>query len=288
MALLTSNRISSLAVQLLTRTLVLPNTVARIPGAEFSGDNGDTVTVRVPQPGTARTQASPGATITYDTISETPVDVSMTHKYHAKRVTDEELTFDIVDFGAQVTAIQVDAVARGAEDLLAAAMNGVAADASFALTASDADTETQLLAARQALGEANVPAGDRFLAVSPDIATRLLGLDSLRDASQSGSSGALREAEIGRLYGFTIVESNALTAGTAIAYHRTGFVFANRPPATPRGANDSAVASMGGISLRHIFQYQPDILSDASVVSTFAGAAVVDANRVYKMDTATA
>jgi hypothetical protein len=36
--------------------------------------------------------------------------------------------------------------------------------------------------------------------------------------------------------------------------------------------------------MRQIFQYQPDILSDASVLSTFAGANVVDADRVYKLD----
>lgn len=286
MALLTSQRISRLAVGLLSRSIVLPNTVTRIPGAEFSGDNGDTITIRVPQPGTARVQATPGATITYDDVTETPVDVTLKHLYHAKRVTDEEMAFDIVDFGAQVTAVQVDAVARRAEDELASAMNALASDDTFAASASDSDTIATLLAARQALGDANVPAGDRFLAVSSDIATRLLSVEGFRSVEQAGSSDALRDAVIGRLYGFTIVESNALTAGTAVAYHRSGFVFANRPPVTPRGASDSSTASMGSVSLRHIFQYQPDILSDASVVSTFAGAAVVNAARVHKMTTA--
>ena len=90
---------------------------------------------------------------------------------------------------------------------------------------------------------------------------------------------------IGRLYGFTIVESNALTAGTAVAYHRSGFAFANRAPEGVKYATDTSVFSEGGIALRHIFQGQPDILSDASVVSTFAGAAVVAAGRVHKLTT---
>ena len=286
MALLTSQQVSSLSVGLLSRSLVLPNTVSRIPGNEFSGMNGDTITVRTSVPGTAREQATPGATITYDAISEVGVDVTLSHLYHATRVTDEMLTYELVDFGAQVSAIQMDAVARGAEDELATVMNGLASDADFALTASDDDTIATLLEARQALGEANVPAGDRYLAVSSDIATRLLTVEGFRSVEQAGSSTALRDATIGRLYGFTIVESNALTAGTAVAYHRSGFVFANRAPVVPRGASDSATATVGGVSLRHIFQYQPDILSDASVVSTFAGAAVVDANRVVKITTA--
>lgn len=288
MALLTSQSISSLAVSLLTRNLVLPMTVSRVPGSEFSGDNGDTITVRVPQPGAARTQATPGATITYDDVTETGVDVSLSHLYNAKRVTAEEMTFDVVNFGAQVLAVQVDAVARGAEDEIATAMNGVAANDSLDLTASESDTVAKLLAARQALGEANVPTGDRYLAVSPDVATRLLSTDLFLRADDAGTDAAIRDATIGRIFGFSVVESNALTAGTAVAYHRTGFAFANRAPAGVQYAADTSVFSEGGIALRHIFQGQPDILSDASVVTTFAGASVVDTDRIYKLDTATA
>jgi hypothetical protein len=253
--------------------------------SDFPAGNGATVSLRVPSAGSARTQASAGATITYDDVSESTVNLTLSNLYHAKRVTDQELTYSLVDFGAQITSIQVDAVARGAEDLVAAAMNALASEVAFATTASEADTLAKLLAARQALGAANVPAGDRFLAVSPDIATRLLSLQDLRDMSRSGSDGALRDATIGNVFGFTVVESNALTAGTAVAYHRTAFAFANILPANPRGATDSATATYGGVGLRHIFQYQPDILSDASVVSTFAGAALVDGARVVKMTT---
>ena len=288
MAVLTSGGVAGLSVGLLSRSIVLPNTVTRVTRSDFAPGNGDTITLRVPSAGSARTQASAGATITYDDVTETGVDVTLSHLYHAKRVTDQELTYSLVDFGAQVAAVQVDAVARGAEDLLAEAMNDVASEDEFALSATEADTIAVLLNARQQLGAANVPAGDRFLAVSPEIATRLLSLEGLRDASQAGDNGALRQATIGQLFGFTVVESNALDAGTAVAYHRTAFAFANVPPAIPRGANDTATASFGGVALRHIFQYQPDILSDASVVSTFAGAEKVADARVLKMTSAAA
>lgn len=285
MAVLTSTGVASTAVGLLSRSIVLPNTVTRVTRDDFPSGSGASVSLRVPAVGSARTQSSAGATITYDDVSESSVSLTLSHLYHAKRVTDQELTYSLVDFGAQITSVQVDAVARGAEDLVAAAMNGLSSEVAFATTATEADTLAKLLAARQALGAANVPSGDRFLAVSPDIATRLLSLQDLRDMSRSGSDGALRDATIGNVFGFTVVESNALTAGTAVAYHRTAFAFANILPATPRGATDSATATFGGVGLRHIFQYQPDILSDASVVSTFAGAALVDGARVVKMTT---
>ena len=294
MAVLTAQGISALAIELLTRLLVLPGTVSRVPGAEFAGSNGDTITVRVPQPSTARTQSSAGATITYDDVTEVPVHVTMSHLYHGKLVSDQELSMRLEDFGRQITRVQVAAVATRAEGLLAAAMNAQAADAS--IDATGANIEELILEGREALGRADVPLGDRFLAVSPEVATFVLALDNLSKVDEAGSSSALRDAVIGRYRGFTVVESPSLTAGTAHMYHRSGFVFANRVPVPPRGAASSAAAEAGGIGVRQIFQYVPDKLSDASVVSTFGGAAPVAEDgtgvngtlfpRIFSLDTA--
>lgn len=290
MALLTAARISRLAVALLTRSIVLPATVERIPGGEFAGDNGDTVTVRVRQPRTAKVQATPGATITIDSISEVPVNVTLSHLYDAVRVTDEELSMEIADFGRQVTEPQTRAVAIGAEDELASAMNAVVADdqldTSSPVPDQATETDRAIKLAREELSKANVPMGGRFLACAPDFVTLLLGVDKFvrADAMGDGRSTALRDAVMGRIYGFTVVESNGLTAGTALAYHRSGFVFANRTPVVPRGVNASATATEDGIGIRHIFQYQPSTLSDQSVLTTFAGAAVVDLDRIWKIE----
>src|SRR5689334_12223288 len=99
MAFLTAKGIAKTGIALLTRTLVLPMTATRIPREDFAGSNGDTITVRVPQPGTAHTQGSPGAgPISYDAISETPVDVTLEHLYHATKITDESLSLELEDF----------------------------------------------------------------------------------------------------------------------------------------------------------------------------------------------
>ena len=280
MALLTASSISTLAVELLARSVVLPGTVAAIPGTEFAGDNGDTITVRVRQPRTAKTQATPGATITYTPLDETAVSVTVEHLYDATRVTDEQLTLEIADFGAQVLQPMTAAVAAGAEDQVAAVMNGLPVDDA---TVTASTVEDAVLAAREALGSANVPTGDRYLAVSPAFATVLLRLDNLSDVSAAGSPGALREATIGRYRGFNVVESNALTAGTAVAYHRSGIVWGNRAPAIPDGAASAAASVSQGIALRTVRDFDPSVLSDVVAISTFAGAALVDADRVYKL-----
>lgn len=293
---LTAQQISSVAVALLARTLVLPMTATRIPGGEFAGSNGDTITVRVRTPRSANKQDVPGADVSglFTRIAEVPVDVQVAHLFDGVNVTDEDLSLGIEDFASQVTAPQVSAVAIGAEDEMAAAMNALAATASFALDPSVDDTRGVILAAREALGRAEVPMGDRWFAVSPEIATRVLSVPDFVRPDATGADSAIREAIIGRLLGFTFVESAGLAAGTAVAYHRSGFAFANRTPVTPRGASDSATATEGGVGLRHILQYNPNNLSDQSVVSTFAGASAVPDDeaatifsRLVKMDTST-
>lgn len=287
MAVLTAKGISSLAIELLTRSIVLPRTISLISGGEYSGPNGDTITVRVPQPGAGRTQTTRGADVVFDDVVEIPVDVQLKHLYHAKLVSDEEMTLDIENFASQITRTQVAAVAEAAEDQAAAVMNALVADD----TVNPAAPDEAILAAREWLGENDAPAGDRYLAVSPAMASVLLQYDKFTKVNEAGSSDALRDALLGRIFGFWVVESNALTSGTAVAYHRSGFAMANRTPVNLDSAKDSANATAQGIGLRQVFDFVPTKLSTASIVSTFSGAAAVydgdsgdESRRFFKLE----
>lgn len=288
MSVLTAKQISSLALELLVRTLVLPRTVARPPGAEFSGPNGATISVRVRQGRTANTQSTPGAPISYEDVDEVSVDVTLSHLYDATRLTDEDLTLGIENFGSQVLEPQIASVSVGAEELLAAVMNTVTPT----ISGGDVDAEDMVLEARETLTRNEVPLGNRWLAVSPEFSTPLLRLDKFTRVDASGAPSALRDAVLGKVYGLMVVESPALDAGTALAYHETGFCFANRAPAIPAGAADAAIDSRDGIAVRTLRDFDASILSDVSVISTFAGAAIVhedgdaatDLKRVIKME----
>lgn len=277
MAVLTAEGIANVAIPLLTRSLVLPRTVTMVPATGFTGPNGETLTVRVRQPRTARTQAAAGNTITYDDQNEIPVTVSLSHLYDAYHITDEAMSYELEDFAEQITAPQVASVASGAEQTLYAAMNAIAADIELALTPTAADTRDIVEQARETMSANFIPPTDRWLAAAPDVITKLLQVDTFvrADALGDGRSSALRDAVVGRVLGFNVVEAPGLTAGTATAYHSSGFVFASKQPASPRGAVSTAAISRDGINIRQIFQYDPDVLSDASVLSTFAGAAAV-------------
>lgn len=277
MSLLTSAPISALAVELLRRSLVLVGTATRVPAGEYSGPSGGTVTLAVPTPRTARQQATRAAAITYDQLAEVGVDVTVEHWYDGALISDEELSLDIRGFGSQVLRPQIESVARAAEGQLAAVMNGLTADAAikWALTPTpDADTAT-VLAIREQLTVNEAPAGERYVAVAPDIATRLLSVPGFVEADKRGDATALTQAIIGQVYGLTFVESPAISDGTAVAYHRSGFAFATMTPAAPGGGADSTTANEGGVSLRHVLAFDPGHLATASVVSVFTGAAVV-------------
>lgn len=284
MAVLTAKGIANLSIELLTRQLILPRTVTMVSGSEFMGPNGGTVTVRVPQPTTARTQASPGAALTADAMSEIPVDVSLSHVYHLTNLTDQDLTYTLEDFGAQITKPQVDAVAAGAEQKLYDVINALTVqsavtyefDISPTAPATD-DTETRrvLLLARKYLSDANCPATDRWLACGSTIYNRVIQLLTPTAVAVDSGSDALRNAIAGRIYGFNVIEAPGLDTAEAVAYHKSAFAFAFRSPALPKGASESALVNAQGVSLRQVFQYNAATATDQSLVSTFAGAAAI-------------
>jgi len=284
------SRISGLAIEILSRQLALPATVARQSFTDFQGGGGDTMTVRVRNKLAARKRATAAgsAAITRDTITETGVDVTLSEVYSAVPVSNFEWELELQSFGQQVLQPQMAGISEAAEDELLAVMNALAADASFTLTASADDTEDKLIAASEALDTADVPLSGRYLAISPAIKSRMLKVPNFVRADGIGNGTAIERATFGDILGFTVVVSNGLTAGTAVAYHRSSFAFAAGSRSVPDSV-DGSVGSISDLSLLWMRQWNPDTLNTESVGQLFAGAAAVDAgNRAYKIDTATA
>jgi hypothetical protein len=129
-----------------------------------------------------------------------------------------------MDAGAELaedfeTAAATELLAEGAASSYGAVADG---DAAYAL----------VLELRRTLSQAKAPLGGRTLAVDPLFAEILLGADSkLSQADTSGSPQGLREATIGRLLGFDVVETSLLGDGshaTCVAYHRQSVAFASQ------------------------------------------------------------
>ncbi len=274
--------INRTALTLLERSIVLPRLVWRFGDAAFRGAKNDTVTLHLPAVLESRDYAwrnNRSQPIVIDDLTETSVPVVLDHDiYSAVQVTDEQLTLDILDFATQVLNPQVSAVARGLEDLIADTMN--AATYATELNVSDSANGMwgTMLAARQALNDANVPREGRVLVVGSDVETEILSDDKFNrvDSAGDGASSVLREATIARLAGFNIVGSQAIDPEVAYAFHPTAFAFANVAPAIPDGANFGSRQNLNGLTLRWIRDYDAMYLRDRSVVSSFAGCTSVE------------
>lgn len=278
---LKATKIARTSLALLQREIVLPRLVWTFGQADFAGAKDDTITLRLPAVLTARDYEwrTRTAAIVVDDLTETSVDVKLDkHPYQAVAITDEQLTLDIVSFSEQVLQPQLRSVAERMEGYIATGLANapVPADGSQSVAMTVANPYLSLTAARRILNQHNVPMNDRVLVVGAQMEERLLNSDKLTDVDRSGSPSALRDAQLGRIAGFTAVVSNAIDPAVGYAFHRTAIAMGNVAPVVPDGATMGASESTAGLAMRWIRDYDPNYLRDRSVVSAFAGVSSVN------------
>jgi len=271
-----ATKVVSTALGVLMRETVLPNLVWRDAAGDFAGVYNDTITIRVPAYVLARTRTlRAGTPITMDELSETSVDVKIdTDVYKGINVTDENLTLDIVDFGAQILNPILRAIVTGIEDELADTISG----ADYALTGdlSEAAPLHSVLLARRMLNDCYVPSSGRVLVVGSEIEQIILEDLASRPVAAPAEQNALTDATISTNYGgFRVVQANALAPDEAFAFHKTAFVLSSRAPAVPDGATWGASQSFGGFAIRVIKDYDPLYLRDRCIGSSWIGCDVV-------------
>jgi hypothetical protein len=277
---LKATKIAAAALGLLEREIILPALVWRDAGGDFAGAGGDTISIRVPARTQARsrplrgtrTSASEGTgIITMDELTEHKVDVTLDEAlYNAVPITDEELALDITNFGQQILAPQVRAVAEGLEMKLADEM--INATYATTLTVDTADPYNTLVDARVALNKANVPMSERTCVVGADLEGVFLKSEHLSMADKSGSDSALRDAAIGRVAGFgPVYVSNALPPNLGFCFHKTAYVLSMKAPLVPDGASFGSSQSAFGLAMRWLRDYDFRNVQDRSLVDVYAG-----------------
>ena len=285
---LKSDIIGPMALERLRRQLILPRLVQRMGINEFRGRRNDTVNVRVPTIATARdyTFRTRSGPIVLDELEEQSIPVVLDqHVYHGYRLTDEELTLDVLNFGTQVLEPQVIAVAERLEAIIATAMVGADYAHPGVDYVEDADSaganfHKAAVDARKVLNDAHVPQTGRVIILGSSVEAAALKEEGFRRADQAGSTEALRNAIIGNVAGFTVVGNvQSVPEDFALAFHSSAFVFGNVAPVVPDGVPQGQSVTESGLAMRWIRDYDPTILSDRSVVSAFAGATSVEDGR---------
>ena len=262
----------------------LPRTVRQDFSSDFVPGVGNVVNIKNPiSAGEARvyTAANRAArdAIVFDDLSQDTIPVTITDQvYKAVRLPDDFATFTLTSLEREVLRPQAESVVDGVTAPLLTEMNAVATDAGVDALAADGSNALQvLIQLRAVLNDRKVPMTDRWFAVTPAAEAALLSLDQLQKVNESGSDGVLREATIGRLFGFNIIVDPNLTQ--SVAYHRDAFAHVTRPSRNPEGAAKSATVAQDGFALRWLMHYNPLQLEDQSVVDTFVGAETLDAQR---------
>jgi hypothetical protein len=262
------------ALGVLRRELVLPSLVWRDAAGDFAGALNDTISIRLPAYAKARTRAlRSGDARTRDNLAEQKVDVTLTTDvYKDVKISDEELTLDIRNFGMQVLNPVMAGIAESLEDQLISTIEAATYAKSIAFTYGTDDAWKDLiLPARELLNKARVPQSGRVIAVGSGIETEMLGTDLFVKANESGGTSALEDAVIGRKAGFTIVSVPGLGPDEAYAFHQTAYVMSNRSPVVPAGAPFGASTSFDGFAMRIVRVLESSSIEDILALDSWVG-----------------
>lgn len=171
-----------------------------------------------------------GRVLTPQDLSDTDTDLNIDQeKAFGFYVDDIDKTQAAGSF-APVTADAGQALVEDAESYLLSLMVADGTDASGGATpfATADDAFDAVRDVRTALGKAKVPATNRFAVANPDFIALLLDAASkLTSVADAGDSGELRNGVVGRLLGFTVLESPLLNPSTptVVGYQGQGAAF---------------------------------------------------------------
>lgn len=177
----------------------------------------------------------------------------------AKAQANQDMIAGYIEDGIKVIAQQIDT------DLLAL-YSGFSTTPIDATGGSGGITAATVTEARRLLNAAKVPQQDRFIVWHEDAEAELLEVEKFTSSDFGDNGDAVREAIIGRKYGFSHFMDQMVTEATGeaknLAFHRDAIVLATRPlPDVPEGTGArSAVMSEDGIGIRVLYAYNPSYL----------------------------
>jgi hypothetical protein len=275
-------QIAATAAVALEESLVVPAVFQREGIDQFKGAKGDAINIKVEGVLPYRTYGwrnDRSTEIQFDTYAEKTVQVTFGDDvYSGVQLTDEQNDFDLNGW-AKLMAKQTEAVGKGLEyeavDYLLKAPYSVTLGGAV----SGRSLRKTLIRAREVMNKFRVPKEQRTLLVGSGWENELLSDPDLNLASNVGDAeavSALKEATLGRRYGFNIVTSDELPADTAIALVSSAFIFATGAPSVPQSVPFGAAASYNGVALRWIRDYDATRLTDRSIVNTYKGFRIVE------------
>lgn len=259
------------------------NTVmARLVNRNFENaiaQQGDTL--HIPRRGTISVNNKAANTVvTLQTPTADTVDVTLNkHKEVSFLVEDiaaaqanQSIIAGYVEDGMKALGEQIDT------DLLAL-YSGFSTTPIDGTSGSGGITAATVTEARRLLNSAKVPQQDRYIVWHEDAEAELLGIEKFTSSDFGDSGDAVREAIIGRKYGFSHFMDQQVVIATSeaknLAFHKDAIVLVTRPlPAPPNGAGAiSAVMDEDGFSVRVTYAWNASHLAMQVTLDVLYGVA---------------
>ena len=262
------------AAEALESKLVVPAVFQREGIDKYRGAKDDTVNITVEGVLPYRTYGwrnDRSTELVFDEYTERKVPMAFGDDiYNGVKLTDEQNEMDLHGW-AKLAGKQTDAIRVGLEYKATQAV--LSAPFEVQVQLDKADLRGSLIKLRQVMTKLKAP-GARSILVDDDLETALLADKDLNLASNVGEAeavSALREATLGRRYGFDFVKAEELPSGESVAMVDGGFIFLTAAPSVPQSVGFGASASVNGIALRWIRDFDLKHLQDMSVFNAYQG-----------------
>jgi hypothetical protein len=273
-------KIAATAAVLLEQQLIVPGTFRREGIDQFKGAADDTINIKVEGVLPFRTYGwrnDRSTEIQFDTYAERKIAITFGGDiYSGVKLTDEQNEFDLPGW-AKLARKQTEAISRGLEHYATEHL----LNAPYAVTLGVASTALRsgLIRARAMFRALHVPEGQRVILCGAGWEAALLEDEKLNLAQNVGEAeavSALREATLGRRFGFEFVVAPELPDNMAVAMVDSAFIFATGAPSVPQSVPFGATASHKGVAIRWIRDYDSLRLQDRSIFNTYRGFRYVD------------
>jgi N4-gp56 family major capsid protein len=273
------------------KNLVLANLVMKM---NFKGKKGDTVHIPAPTRGSASAKAAETA-VTLIAATESEVTVSINKHYEYSRLIEDIVEaqalnsmrqFYTADAGYALSRqvdtdlVQLGRLANGGSTgaQYGSAFIGGDGTTAFDYTANtntgnaSALTDAAIRRTIQRLDDNDTPMDNRFFLIPPSSRNTLMGLARYTEQAFVGNGDAIRNGEIGNLYGIPVfTSSNADSASATAAYPTSGSAIAR---VCLMGHKDSMVL-VEQVGVRSQVQYKQEYLATLFTSDTLYGVAAL-------------
>jgi P22 coat protein - gene protein 5 len=293
-ALITPSLIARVGLATLYNTTVMAGLVWRDFDPDFAGKQGDTITIRKPAVFAAQ-DFNRATGIVLQAVNEGSIPVVLDHLADVSfPVTSEELTLKIDDFSNRLLTPAMEAIVQKVDTALGeAAVDAAKGPGGGGTAVMDAKASDVMIEAREKLTTNKLPLTQRYGVLSPGGTSKALSDPLFVEADTSGSTDALREANIGRVFGIDTYESQTFGYGPGdvgkadgAAFHRTAITLASRALEAPMGvaSNQVAIESFKGLTLRVVFSYDAKYKQDVCSVDFLYGIAATRPEGAVALD----